>query len=264
MKRLTVIIFLILSLTSCNNQKGIKHDETVQFIIPTETTDIFDDTTSVDITDANTTAFSFSVGIETNEETTLNIETTSDTTTLVTAEYVTPDQATQRKSEIVSLAVTTKAQTTTRPETLAPIVTSEKITTVTETQPSKETTFPSKPKAEETTGPAKTTTVSIPKSPYDMPIDIEAIKNELIVLGESMGMTHRTAYKDGTIITPDNSSWELPITANSSFSGEMLKRSLWDYVLSYAEYHLYGGEPITHFTIYVLPLSDGYEIYFLH
>ena len=79
-----------------------------------------------------------------------------------------------------------------------------------------------------------------------------------------MGMTHRTAYKDGEIITPDNSSWELPITANSSFCGEMLKRSLRDYVLSYAEYHLYGGESITNFTIYVLPLSDGYEIYFLH
>lgn len=102
------------------------------------------------------------------------------------------------------------------------------------------------------------------KTPYDAPIDIEYIKAELIALGESMGMIHRTAYKDGEIITPDNSSWELPITANSSFCGGMLKRSLHDYVLSYAEYHLYGGDPITNFTIYVLPLSDGYEIYFLH
>ena len=263
MKKLTVIIFLMLLLTSCNNQKEIKHDETVEFIIPVETTDIFDETTGIDITDANTTAISFSVGIETNEETTLNIETTSDTTTLVTAEYVTPDQTTQRKSEIVSTAVTTKTQTITTAETHAPIVTSEKITTVTETESPKETKPPSQNRAEETTGPAETT-VTVSKSPYDMPIDIETIKNELIALGESMGMTHRTAYKDGTVITPDNSSWELPITANSSFCGEMLKRSLRDYVLSYAEYHLYGGEPITHFTIYVLPLSDGYEIYFLH
>ena len=127
MKKLTVIIFLMLLLTSCNNQKEIKHDETVQFIIPTKTTDIFDETTGVDITDANTTAFSFSVGIDTTEETTQNIETTSDTTTSVTTEYVTPDQTTQRKSETVSPAVTTKAQTTTRAEALASIVTSEKL-----------------------------------------------------------------------------------------------------------------------------------------
>ena len=263
MKKLTVIIFLMLLLTSCNNQKEIKHDETVQFIIPTETTDIFDETTGLDITDVNTTAFSFSVGIDTTEETTQNVETISNTTTSVTTEYVTLDQTTQRKSKTVSPAVTTKAQTTTKSETIAPIKTSIEITTVLETQSPKETQIPITPKVEETTGPAETT-VPEPKSPYDMPIDIESIKNELIALGESMGMTHRTVYKDGTVITPYNSSWELPITANSSFCGEMLKRSLRDYVVSYAEYHLYGGEPITHFTIYVLPLSDGYEIYFLH
>lgn len=114
----------------------------------------------------------------------------------------------------------------------------------------------------ETTVPE--TTPEPVKTPYDAPFDIEYIKAELIVLGENMGMTHRTTYKDGEVITPDNSSWELPITANSSFCGEMLKRSLYDYVSSYSEYHLYGGDPITHFTIYVLPLSDGYEIYFLH
>ena len=263
MEKLTVIIFLILLLTSCDNQKEIKYDETVQFIIPTETTYIFDETTGLDITDANTTAFSFSVGIETNEETTQNIEITSNTTTSVITEYVTPVQTTQIKSETVSPAVTTKTQPITTVETLSPITTFTETITVSETQPPKETTSPSKPKSEETTGPAETT-VAIPKSPYDIPIDIEAIKNELIVLGESMGMTHRTAYKDGSVITPDNSSWELPITANSSFCGEILKRSLRDYVLSYAEYHLYGGEPITHFTIYVLTISDGYEIYFLH
>lgn len=263
MKRLTVIIFLILLLTSCNNQKEIKHDETVQFIIPTQTTDIFDETTGVDITDAITTAFSFSVGIETNEETTLNIETTSDTTTLVTAEYVTPDQTTQRKSEIVSSAVTTKAQTTTRAETLASLVTSEKIITAAEKQPAKETQISFTPKAEETTGPAETT-VPVPKSPYNMPFDIEGIKNELIILGESMGMKHKTAYKDGDTITPDNSSWEMPITASASFCGNALKRSLYDYVSSYAEYKLYGGEPITDFTIYVESIDGGYLIYFLH
>ncbi len=263
MKRLAAIIFLMLLLASCNKQKEIKQDKAVQFIILTETTDILDETTGVDIKDANTTAFSFSAGIETNEETTLNIETTSDTTTSVTTEYVKPNQTTQRKTETVSPAVTTKTQTITTVETLSPMTTSTETSIVSETQHLKETTPPSKLNAEETTGPVGTT-VPEPKSPYDMPIDIGAIKNEIIALGESIGMTHRTAYKDGTVITPDNSSWELPITANSSFCGEMLKRSLRDYVLSYAEYHLYGGEPVAHFTIYVLPLSDGYEIYFLH
>ncbi len=263
MKRLTVIIFLILLLTSCNNQKEIKHNETVQFIIPTETTDIFDDTTGVDITDANTTAFSFSVGIETNEETTLNIEATSATTTSVTTDYVATEQTTQRKPETVSPAVTTKAQTTTIAEALASIVTSEKITIVAEKQPAKETQISFTPKAEETTGSAETT-VPVPKSPYDMPFDIEKIKNELIILGESMGMKHKTAYKDGTTITPDNSSWEMPITVSASFCGNTLKRSLYDYISSYAEHELYGGEPITDFTIYVESIDGGYLIYFLH
>ena len=263
MKKLTVIIFLILLLTSCNNQKEIKHDETVQFIIPTETTDIFDETTGIDITDANTTDFSFSVGIDTTEEITQNIETTSDTTTSVITEYLTPVQTTQRKSETVPSSVTTKAQTTTRAETLAPIVTSKKITTVAEKQPHNEPQIPSTPKAEETTGPAETT-VTVPKSPYDIPFDIEKIKNELIILGESMGMKHKTAYKDGTTITPDNSSWEMPLTASASFCGNALKRSLYDYVSSYAEYELYGGEPITDFTIFVESINGGYLIYFLH
>lgn len=264
MKRLAAIIFLMLLLTSCDNQKGIKQDETVQFIIPTQITDVFDETTSVDVKYANTTAFSFSVGIDTTEETTQNIETTSDTTTSVTAEYVTPDQTTQRKPETVSPAVITKTQTITTAETLSPMTTFTETSPVAETHPPKETQPPSKPKVEETTGPVKTTTVPTPKSPYDMPFDIEAIKNELIVLGESMGMTHRTSYKDGTIITPDNSSWEMPLTASASFCGNALKRSLYDYVSSYAEYELYGGEPITDFTILVESIDGGYLIYFLH
>lgn len=253
----------MLLLTSCDNQKGIKQDETVQFIIPTQTTDIFDETTGVDITDANTTAFSFSVGIDTTEETTQYVETTSNTTTSITAEYVTPDQTTQRKSEAVSPAVTTKAQNTTKFETIAPITISIETSPLAETQPPKETQIPSKPKSEETTGPVETT-VPVPKSPYDMPFDIEGIKNELIILGESMGMKHKTVYKDGTTVTPDNSSWEMPITAYASFCGNTLKRSLYDYVSSYAEYELYGGDPITDFTIYVESIDGVYLIYFLH
>lgn len=164
------------------------------------------------------------------------------------------------KAEETTAYLETTADTTWHEETLSPETTRK-------TEPP-ETTKPEETTTAETETTTKVTEPeSIPeptKTPYDAPFDIEHIKAELVALGESMGMTHRTVYKDGEVINPDNSSWELPITANSSFCGEMLKRSLYDYVSSYAEYHLYGGEPITHFTIYVLPLSDGYEIYFLH
>lgn len=166
------------------------------------------------------------------------------------------------KAEETTAYPETTAETTKREETAPPETTRE--TDHQQTTRPEETTF-----ATESTESNAETTASEPtpepvRTPYDVPFDIEQIKAELVTLGESMGMTHRTAYKDGEVITPDNSSWELPITANSSFSGEMLKRSLYDYVSSYAEYHLYGGESITNFTIYVLPISDGYEIYFLH
>ena len=185
-------------------------------------------------------------------ETTHEIIETYPPTTEVTTE---PTSTPTEKAEETTAYPETTAETTTREETTPPETTRE-------TDPPKTT-----PQTEVTETTAETTAEPIPepiKTPYDAPFDMEYIKSELIALGESMGMTHRTAYKDGEVIIPDNSSWELPITANSFFCGEMLKRSLHDYVTSYAEYHMYGGEPITHFTVYVLPLSDGYEIYFLH
>ncbi len=173
-----------------------------------------------------------------------------------------PTSTPTEKTEETTAYPETTAETTKHEETKSP-------KTAGETEPPHTTKPEETPPQTEFTETTTETTVpeTTPepvKTPYDAPFDIEYIKAELIALGESMGMAHRTAYKDGEIITPDNSSWELPITANSFFCGEMLKRSLHDYVTSYAEYHLYGGEPITHFTIYVLPLSDGYEIYFLH
>jgi len=193
------------------------------------------------------------------ETTTEVIETYPPTTESTSKE---PTSTPTEKTEETTAYPETTAETTKREETAPPETTRE--TDPPHTTKPEETTS-----ATEFTETTADTTVPDPtpeptKTPYDAPFDIEYIKAELIALGESMGMTHRTAYKDGEVITPDNSSWELPITANSSFSGEMLKRNLRDYVLSYAEYPLYGGEPITHFTIYVLPLSDGYEIYFLH
>lgn len=230
---------------------------------------------------------SFSAGSELILDTECNSETIAETETVTDTEKelltaVTEPQTEEPETTIHTTETTSKEpvrtptekdeETKGYPETTGEVIKQEE-TTLPET--TRETESPHTTKPEDTKRqekPAETTTetaVSEPtpkpvKTPYDSPFDIEQIKTELIALGESMGMTHRTAYKDGTVITPDNSSWELPITASSSFCGEMLKRSLQDYVLSYAEYHLYGGEPITHFTIYILPLSDGYEIYFLH
>ena len=136
------------------------------------------------------------------------------------------------------------------------------------TAPPKQTTPPRQTSAMSEETESTETTVAVteapPKSIYDPPFDIEQIQAELIAAGESMGMRHRTVYRDGTVITPDNSSWELPIFANASFSGNALRRSLYDYVTSYGEYELYGSEPITDFTIYVKQTPDGYEFYFLH
>ena len=227
---------------------------------------------------------SFSAGSE------LVLDTSCDSETIVETETVTDtvkefytvvtEPQTDETEKIPPVTETTSKEPTTEkveetkayPETTGETTKQEETTppqTTRETEPP-HTTKPEDTKQQaEPTETTTDTTTSEPtpepvKTHYDVPFGIEQIKAELIALGESMGMTHRTAYKDGTVITPDNSSWELPITANSSFCGKLLKRSLRDYVLSYAEYHLYGGEPITHFTIYVLPLPDGYEIYFLH
>ena len=248
-------------------------------------------------TAAPTEESSFSAGSELFSEISLKSETIAETETTVVTEAVpvevTHTVATEPQTEVpepttevieayppipdttkepISTPTEKAEETTAYPETTADSTKRE------ETAPhetTRETDLPHTTKPEETTSATEftettaETTVPDPvpapvRTPYDVPFDIEYIKSELIALGESMGMTHRTVYKDGEVINPDNSSWELPITANSSFSGEMLKRSLYDYVTSYAEYHLYGGDPITNFTIYVLPLSDGYEIYFLH
>lgn len=227
---------------------------------------------------------SFSAGSDLILDTSCDSETIVETETVTDTEnefytVVTEPQTDETETTPPVTETTSKEPTTEKVEetTIYPETTGE--ATKQEETPPPEATHETEPphttKPEDTkqqAEPTETTTetsASEPtpepvKTPYDVPFDIEQIKAELIALGESMGMTHRTAYKDGTVITPDNSSWELPITANSSFCGEMLKRSLRDNVLSYAEYHLYGGEPITHFTIYVHPLSDGYEIYFLH
>lgn len=99
-----------------------------------------------------------------------------------------------------------------------------------------------------------------PKSIYDFEFDIDAIRAELIAVGEGMGLTHSGD------LTPDNASWVTPVTASADFQGENLKRRLKDYVQSMPELiTAYGGNPIQYFTIYAEPLGGGsYRIYFLY
>lgn len=149
-----------------------------------------------------------------------------------------------------------------KPETAKPADTEPPTAPPKQTEPPRQTSAMSE--ETESTETTVAVTEASPKSIYDPPFDIEQIQAELIATGESMGMRHRTVYRDGTVITPDNSSWELPIFANASFGGNALRRSLYDYVTSYGEYELYGSEPITDFTIYVKQTPDGYEFYFLH
>lgn len=103
-------------------------------------------------------------------------------------------------------------------------------------------------------------TLPKPKSIYDFEFDIDAIRAELIAVGEGMGLTHSGD------LTPDTASWSTPVTASADFQGANLERRLKDYVQSMPELiTAYGGNPIQYFTIYAEPLGGGsYRIYFLY
>lgn len=105
----------------------------------------------------------------------------------------------------------------------------------------------------------------IVKTIYDYEFDVDAIKQELIDIGISQGLTHITSDERG-IITPDNSSWGNPITASVSFQGQNLERTLKDYVSSMPTLiTAYGGNKIEYFTIYVQNQGNGnYTFYFLY
>lgn len=127
-----------------------------------------------------------------------------------------------------------------------------------ETTPEIETPPPEQTETAESVPPQETPPQ--PKSIYDYEFDIEAIRAELIALGEGMGLTHSGD------LTPDNASWSTPVTASADFQGENLKRKLKDYVQSMPELiTAYGGNPIQYFTIYAEPLGGGsYRFYFLY
>ena len=179
----------------------------------------------------------------------------------------------ETESEAEAVQKQTIAETPTEAEIAAPAPESE-ATAAPETapvsEPSPETMPASEPTAPppsepETAPPAETVAPETAppeteaKTCYDYPFDMEAIRAELIGVGEAAGLTHTEGR------TPSNSSWAIPVTASESFQGEALKRSLYDYVSSMPELIVaYGGSPITEFTIYVEDIGGGsYTFYFL-
>lgn len=152
------------------------------------------------------------------------------------------------------------------PETVAPPETRVEPTQAETKQPQEKTDAPKAPATTEPPAKTETPTEPVkPKTAYDYAFDIEAIRSDLIAVGQSMGLTHITS-DDGTEITPSNSSWATPVTASRSFQGENLKRKLTDYVQSMPSIlSAYGGATIEYFTIYIEPLDGGsYRIYFLY
>lgn len=130
-------------------------------------------------------------------------------------------------------------------------------------EPPKPTETPAEPNQEET--PVSAVEPESPKTIYDYAFDAEAIRSELIALGQSMGLTHITD-DDGIPCTPDTCSWASPVTASESFQGNSLKRALQNYVTSMpSTIASYGGTQITCFTIYVRDNGGGsYTFYFLY
>jgi outer membrane biosynthesis protein TonB len=152
------------------------------------------------------------------------------------------------------------------PESTVPPDTKTEPTKTEIKQPQEKTDAPKAPATTEPPTKTETPTEPVkPKTAYDYAFDIEAIRSDLIAVGESMGLTHITS-DDGTEITPSNSSWATPVTASRSFQGENLKRKLTDYVQSMPSIlSSYGGATIEYFTIYIEPLDGGsYRIYFLY
>ena len=100
---------------------------------------------------------------------------------------------------------------------------------------------------------------------YEYPFNIDAIKKEMILLGESIGLKHISEDSRGKI-TPSNSSWSDFVTATQNIQGKKLERTLKDYV-SYAPKFVldYGGQKLETFTIYTESIGNGnYNFYFLY
>lgn len=240
-KRIAVLtaMLLVLGLTGCNNTTA-KNNPSEPFS-SSESNEISSDTDTLPATEETSE-------VEQTPESTQSAEPAE---TQSTAEVRDTDSSKEKEPE--QTAVQTSA-----PQDEPPQKTESETPAVT---PETETPPPAPSVQTETTESAPPQeTPPQPKSIYDYEFDIDAIRAELIAVGEGMGLTHSGD------LTPENASWATPVTASADFQGENLKRRLKDYVQSMPELiTAYGGNPIQYFTIYAEPLGGGsYRIYFLY
>lgn len=240
-KRIAVLtaMLLVLGLTGCNNTTA-KNNPPEPFS-SSESNEISSDTDTFPATEETSEV----------EQTPESTQSTEPAETQSTAEV--RDTESSKPKEPEQTAVQTSApqdEPSQKTESETPTVTPE-----TETPP------PAPPVQTETTESAPPQeTPPQPKSIYDYEFDIDAIRAELIAVGEGMGLTHSGD------LTPDTASWSTPVTASADFQGANLERRLKDYVQSMPGLiTAYGGNPIQYFTIYAEPLGGGsYRIYFLY
>ena len=240
-KKIAVLtaMLLVLGLTGCNNTAA-KNNPPEPFS-SSESNEISSDTDTLPATEETSEV----------EQTPESTQSTEPAETQSTAEV--RDTESSKEKEPEQTAVQTSA-----PQDEPPQKTESETPTVT---PETETPPPAPPVQTETaesTPPQETPPQ--PKSIYDYEFDIDAIRAELIAVGEGMGLTHSGD------LTPDTASWSTPVTASPDFQGANLERRLKDYVQSMPGLiTAYGGNQIEYFTIYAEPLGGGsYRFYFLY
>ncbi len=236
-KKIAVLtaMLLILGLTGCNNTAA-KNNPPEPFS-SSESNEISSEPDTLPATKETS-------GVETTPEPT---QSTEPAETQSTAEVRDTESSKEKEPEQTSAPQDEPPQKT---ESETPTVTPE-----TETPP------PAPPVQTETTESAPPQeTPPQPKSIYDYEFDVDAIRAELIAVGEGMGLTHSGD------LTPDTASWSTPVTASADFQGANLERRLKDYVRSMPGLiTAYGGNQIEYFTIYAEPLGGGsYRFYFLY
>lgn len=240
-KRIAVLtaMLLVLGLTGCNNTAA-KNNPPEPFS-SSESNEISSDTDTLPATEETSEV----------EQTPESTQSTKPAETQSTVEV--RDTESSKPKELEQTAVQTSApqdEPSQETESETPTVTPE-----TETPP------PAPPVQTETTeSTPPQETPPQPKSIYDYEFDIDAIRAELIAVGEGMGLTHSGD------LTPDTASWSTPVTASPDFQGANLERRLKDYVQSMPGLiTAYGGNQIEYFTIYAEPLGGGsYRFYFLY
>lgn len=240
-KRIAVLtaMLLVLGLTGCNNTAA-KNNPPEPFS-SSESNEISSDTDTLPATEETSEV----------EQTPESTQSTEPAETQSTAEV--RDTESSKEKEPEQTAVQTSA-----PQDEPPQKTESETPTIT---PETETPPPAPPVQTETTeSTPPQETPPQPKSIYDYEFDIDAIRAELIAVGEGMGLTHSGD------LTPDTASWSTPVTASPDFQGANLERRLKDYVQSMPGLiTAYGGNQIEYFTIYAEPLGGGsYRFYFLY